>query len=94
MEKSRVHLLIKGRVQGVAFRYATINEANALGVSGWVRNLRNGDVECEAEGDRELLEKLVKWCHDGPPHARVDEVSVRWSDFTGEFTKFVMARTV
>ncbi len=94
MEKARVHMIIKGRVQCVFFRYSTMEQANALGVFGWVRNLRSGDVECEAEGDKEPLEKLVEWCRRGPAHARVDEINVTWSEFKGEFTKFEMTRTV
>jgi acylphosphatase len=94
MENARVHMIIKGQVQGVFFRYSTMDEAKSLGVFGWVRNLRSGDVECVAEGEKDALEKLVDWCHHGPSHARVREVDPIWSEYKGEFTDFSMMRTV
>ena len=66
--------LIQGRVQGVGFRYSAYHEARRLGLTGWVRNTPDGDVEVFAEGPREKLETLLKWLHRGPPGARVDSV--------------------
>ena len=63
-----------GRVQGVGFRYSTILEAQRLGVTGWVRNAANGDVEVWAEGPPEKLAQLLAWLHRGPQFARVDSV--------------------
>ncbi len=71
-ERARVHLLVSGLVQGVAFRAYTVDEARRLGVHGWVRNLADGRVEVEAEGDRAALDGLVAWCRRGPPAAQVD----------------------
>ena len=65
---------ICGRVQGVGFRYSTIMEAQRLGVSGWVRNASNGDVEVWAEGSPEKLAQFLSWLHRGPQYARVDSV--------------------
>ena len=84
----RLHLVIRGRVQGVSYRYSTVQQARALGVAGWVRNLNNGDVELVGEGANEALEALVAWCSNGPPLAVVDDIEVTWLDATGEFVGF------
>jgi acylphosphatase len=84
----RAHLIVSGRVQGVFFRHNTNREANRLGVTGWVRNLSSGDVEVVAEGKKDLVEELIAWCHQGPSMARVDDVSVTWETYTGEFSGF------
>lgn len=92
MAASRVHLLISGRVQGVAFRHSTKDEADRLGLVGWVRNLDDGRVEALGEGPRETLEQFVAWCHRGPRSARVTGVAVTWSDPTGEHASFAVRR--
>ena len=74
----RVHLFIEGRVQGVGFRYATYAQANALGLTGWVRNLSDGRVEAEFEGPKPVLEEMVAWCQAGPPFAHVRHVESAW----------------
>lgn len=94
MAQSRVHMIIHGRVHGVFFRYSTKDQADSLGVVGWVRNRHEGTVEVVAEGDRGRLEELLAWCRHGPPHARVSEVEVKWAEPTGEFDHFATARTV
>lgn len=76
MERSAVHLVVVGRVQGVAFRARAVLEATRLGLSGWVRNRMDGSVEAHAEGEPESVEAFVAWCHRGPSMARVDEVRV------------------
>ena len=78
MTPARVHLVVRGRVQGVFFRGAMRTEAERLGVTGWVRNRPDGTVEAEAEGDRAALDALVAWAHHGPPAARVADVAVEW----------------
>jgi acylphosphatase len=70
----RLHLVIRGRVQGVWFREATRLEAEKLGVRGWVRNCADGSVEAVLEGDAAAVRELEAWCHHGPPAARVLEV--------------------
>lgn len=67
-------LLVSGRVQGVFYRNWTIAEARALGHSGWVRNLRSGQVEIHAAGLEDALDALAERCRRGPPAARVDAV--------------------
>jgi acylphosphatase len=91
-ELVKVHLVIGGRVQGVAFRAYTVDEARALGVAGWVRNLPDGRVEAEAEGDRGAVEALVAWCRHGPPAARVESMQVDWGAFGGDLTPFTVRR--
>ena len=76
MERSAVHLVVLGRVQGVAFRARAVDEASRLGLTGWVRNRLDGSVEARAEGTPESVEAFVAWCRHGPPAARVDEVRV------------------
>jgi acylphosphatase len=89
---ARVHLLVSGRVQGVAFRAASVEEARRLGLRGWVRNLPDGRVEAEAEGDRAGVEALVAWCRRGPPAARVDALGVRWGEARGDLGPFAIGR--
>jgi acylphosphatase len=86
--RARLHLIIRGRVQGVGFRFAAYDEAKDLALAGWVRNLASGDVEIVAEGSRENLQMLAAWAHQGPPSARVTGVREEWSDFTREFNEF------
>ncbi len=68
--------LVRGRVQGVGFRYFTQRTAQRQGISGWVRNTPGGDVEIEAEGEREAMLGFEVQVRIGPPGARVDEVDV------------------
>lgn len=78
-----VQARITGRVQGVAFRWHTQEEALRLGVTGWVRNEVDGSVLLHAEGDDVAVSDLVAWCHHGPPSARVSHVAVRSAAPTG-----------
>ena len=89
---ARVHLLVSGRVQGVGYRYSTKVMATQLALTGWVKNLADGRVEAIAEGPREKLESLVAWAKQGPSSARVEDVAATWSDATGEFSAFGVAR--
>ncbi len=81
-------MYVSGRVQGVFFRSNTRSKALSLNVKGWVRNLRNGDVEAVFEGEEENAREMIKWCHRGPPLARVDKVRVEWETYKGEFESF------
>ncbi len=65
-----------GRVQGVSYRASTADEAQRLGLAGWVRNRADGSVEIEAEGIPERVGELLTWCEHGPPAARVSRVAV------------------
>jgi acylphosphatase len=72
----RVRAIVTGRVQGVAFRASTVDHARVHGVTGWVRNLPDGSVELEAQGDEARVGALLAWCAHGPPAARVTGVAV------------------
>ena len=88
MANIRAHLIIEGRVQGVWFRDSTRNEATRLNCTGWVKNRFDGSVELVAEGSQEEVEKLIEWCHHGPPAARVTRVHEIKEDYTGTFDSF------
>ncbi|NIO08014.1 MAG: acylphosphatase [Deltaproteobacteria bacterium] len=91
-EQVRAHLTIEGLVQGVFFRAATLETATRLGVKGWVRNCLDGTVEVIAEGEKQTIDELVEWCHQGPPRAQVQRVQVLWEDHLGEFESFGVRR--
>jgi len=87
-----LNLLIVGRVQGVFYRASTLEQAQGLNLTGWVKNLADGSVEVVAEGSRHALEDLLEWCKRGPPAAEVEHVSARWGPHRGEFRTFLIAR--
>jgi len=91
-EINRVHLKIQGRVQGVYYRASTVQEAQKLGLTGWVINCPDGSVEAVAEGAREKLDELIAWCHQGPTGARVTSVDVRWETPENSFYGFSIRR--
>lgn len=72
----RIRAIISGRVQGVSYRASTAHEARRLGLVGWVKNRADGAVELEAQGHDAAVAALIRWCHQGPPAARVDRVAV------------------
>ncbi len=88
MAKERLVFIVSGIVQGVFFRGTTQREALVLGLTGWVKNLESGDVECVAEGERENLEKLLAWARRGPPGAVVEKIDFSWGKASGEFLGF------
>ena len=75
-DKERAHVFVSGRVQGVSFRDATRSQAEQLGLSGWVRNTRDGQVEAVFEGDPDTVQQMIEWCKSGPSSADVEDVSV------------------
>jgi acylphosphatase len=86
-----VHLDIRGRVQGVGFRYSLREEAIARGLSGWVRNRRDGSVEAVIQGERAAVDSLVAWAHRGPASAQVTDVEA--IEVSGEYSGFEMRPT-
>ncbi len=86
----QLHAVVHGRVQGVGFRDATIRRAQALGLTGWVRNLPDRTVETVAVGDRPTLEQFISFLHEGPWAARVQRVNAEWHAAADTFTDFSM----
>jgi len=86
----RVHVFISGRVQGVFFRVETQRTAKSYNLTGWVRNMADGRVESLLEGSDENVDKMLDWCHIGPPAARVKEVLVEEEPYSGEFLDFTI----
>jgi acylphosphatase len=80
----RAHLLISGRVQGVFYRAFTQNQAQRLGLNGWVRNMHDGRVESVLEGQRELIEQAIIACKKGPSGALVTDLDIAWERPLGE----------
>lgn len=80
---------VRGRVQGVFFRYFVYDIARELGLKGYVSNLPSGDaVDVEAEGDKAQLDKLVDQLKTGPPGAWVRKVETNWAGYSGKFRDF------
>lgn len=86
--KARAHVLILGRVQGVAYRYFAEKYAKTFGITGWVRNLYDGRVEVLAEGNREDLDRFLARLKEGPRLALVEDFDVTWEEFADEFQDF------
>jgi acylphosphatase len=84
----RAHLLISGKVQGVYFRYNTQIVSSRHGVTGWVRNLDDGQLEVVLEGEKIDVDHVIRWCKTGPPEAKVEHVEVQYENYTGEFKEF------
>ena len=78
--RTRAHVYVTGKVQGVYFRATTRDTADKHGVDGWVRNLDDGRVEAVFEGPEDAVERLVEFCHEGSAAARVDDVHVSYED--------------
>lgn len=88
MAAKRIHAIVKGNVQGVFYREFTRREAESLGVSGFVRNLRDGTVEIVAEGEAKQLREFEKKFRKGPLMAFITDVEMKEEPATGEFDGF------
>jgi acylphosphatase len=82
-DRTRAHVYVRGRVQGVFFRDTTRQTAQAEGVDGWVRNLDDGRVEAVFEGPPDAVESMVEFCHEGSPAANVTAVDVEHGEPEG-----------
>lgn len=92
-QRAALHCVVYGRVQGVGFRFFVVDEAERLGLTGWVRNRPDGrSVELIAEGPRPRLEELRRAVSKGPPGAWVERVECSWLEPTGEFVDFSIRR--
>ena len=83
-----LHIVIYGQVQGVFFRSSAKDEADRLGLVGWIRNDRDGSVEVMAVGTRTNLDKFLAWCKKGPPFAKVENVEIDWQEAQDLFDSF------
>ena len=88
MNSKRVHLLIKGRVQGVYFRQSMMETAEKNNVLGWVQNLPDNRVEAILEGNDSNVDAVIEWANFGPAGAVVDELKITEENYVGEFSDF------
>lgn len=86
--KVRAHLYISGKVQGVYYRAFVQDIADSLGLKGWVKNLPDKKVEAVFEGERDLIEKAIAKCYEGPPYAHVTDINTIWENHLEGFTDF------
>lgn len=84
----RAHIVVSGRVHGVAFRYYTQRWASTLNLTGWVRNRPDGKVEVVVEGEEIDIQDLIGQIKEGPPMAKVDGLDVEWQGYLGDFEGF------
>lgn len=82
------HIRVYGRVQGVFYRYSTMQKAKDLDLVGWVRNVHDGSVEIVCEGEENTIERFIAWCREGPSGARVEHLDIRWETPHGDFKDF------
>ena len=80
VKRIRVHVFISGYVQGVMFRYATQREALKLNLSGWIKNISDGRIEAIFEGNEAKVQRMIDFCHKGPPSAKVTNVKIMYED--------------
>ncbi len=90
MGLKQIHLVVRGRVQGVFFRATALREARQHGLNGWVRNHPDGSVEMVVEGEEGNVKDFLSWAQTGPTTARVDDVQVRWHSHSAEYSKFTI----
>lgn len=83
MQETRAHVFVSGVVQGVGYRFSTVEQAMQLGVTGWVRNLPDDRVEGVFEGTRAAVEEMIRWCYKGPRGAVVKDVIVEYEEPEG-----------
>lgn len=77
MENRAIQVFVHGRVQGVFFRDYTCRKARELGLKGWVRNCRDGNVECLIHGEDDAVEAMIIWLHEGSPSSKVERVVIK-----------------
>jgi acylphosphatase len=86
----RVRILVEGRLQGINFRYHTQQQAQKLGLAGFVRNLSDGRIEIDAQGDDESVEKLLTWCQEGSQSAYLKSIFFRYDEPSEHASDFVV----
>lgn len=88
--RKAVLALVRGRVQGVGFRYEARSVARSLGILGWITNLPDGGVETYAEGPDEAVDRYVQWLNHGPPGARVESLDISERNPKGQYPSFTV----
>lgn len=88
----RLTATVKGRVQGVGYRQWTVKSAGKLGLRGYVKNMPDGSVLVVAEGDDNQIDRLRSLLYEGPIAARVEDVSCKQTEATGEFSTFEISQ--
>jgi acylphosphatase len=84
----RAHILVNGIVQGVFFRFNTMRKATEFGITGWVKNRKDGRVEVLCEGPEDNVKLMVDWCTKGPEGSFVSNTEITWEEYAGEFETF------
>jgi acylphosphatase len=87
-EEVSARVIVSGVVQRVGFRYFTLCLAHEYGLTGWIRNTPQGNVEIEVEGDQGLITQFSNEIRIGPRSARVTSIDVQWGTYTGEYNDF------
>ena len=90
MKQVLARILIEGRLHGVNFRYKTRQQATKLELVGFVRNLSDGRIEIEAQGDQEKVEQLLAWCQEEPHSSNIKSILYRYDEPTKGFSDFMM----
>jgi len=90
MNNKAILAIVRGRVQGVGFRYEARNFAKSLGLCGWISNLPDGGVETYAEGPASAVDRYLQWLHQGPPGAHVTSVDITEKPFSGTYNTFTI----
>lgn len=90
--KSRVFVIIYGKVQGVWFRATTKEKADKLGIKGWVRNTLDGNVEAIFEGEEKKIKEIIEWCNHGPPLAKVDDIKIKKQPISNNIDQFLIKK--
>lgn len=86
----RIRILIEGRLQGMNFRYHTQQQAEKLGLVGFVRNLSDGRIEIDAQGEEDKIEQMLAWCQEGPQNTQIKSILFRYDEPVERHTDFVV----
>ncbi len=86
-----MHLIISGKVQGVFFRASAKKKADELSIVGWIRNMKEGNVEAVVTGDTQQIEDFIQWCKSGPANAVVEDIHIQKQEFRA-FNSFKITR--
>ncbi len=88
MENICIHVYVSGYVQGIGYRYSAIRCANGLGVTGWVKNLRDGRVELLIEGEESSVRNMVDWCAQGPRGSTITNIETELRPYLNKYLSF------